>query len=64
MFGRKQQSSSVVDTLVGSKSKVNGDLKFSGGCHIDGTVKGNVNADPDTNSALSISEGGSGEGGG
>ena len=63
MFGRKQQSSSVVDTLVGSKSKVNGDLNFSGGCHIDGTVKGNVNADPDTNSALSISEGGSVEGG-
>jgi len=63
MFGRKQQSSSVVDTLVGSNSRVNGDLNFSGGCHIDGTVKGNVNADPDSNSALSISEGGSVEGG-
>jgi cytoskeletal protein CcmA (bactofilin family) len=63
MFGRKQQSSSVVDTLVGSNSRVNGDLNFSGGCHIDGSVKGNVNADLDTNSALSISEGGSVEGG-
>lgn len=63
MFRRKQQSSSVVDTLVGSNSRVNGDLNFSGGCHIDGTVKGNVNADPDSNSALSISEGGSVEGG-
>ena len=63
MFGRKQQSSSVVDTLVGSNSRVNGDLNFSGGCHIDGTVKGNVNADPDSNSALSISEGGNVEGG-
>ena len=63
MFGRKQQSNSVVDTLVGSNSRVNGDLNFSGGCHIDGTVKGNVNADPDSNSALSISEGGNVEGG-
>jgi len=31
-------------------------LFFEGGCHVDGTVKGNVTADPDSNSALSISE--------
>ena len=48
---------------VGSNSQVNGDLKFSGGCHIDGTVKGNVSADADSNSALSISEDGTVEGG-
>ena len=46
MFGRKQRSNSVVDTLVGSNSRVNGDLNFTGGCHVDGLVKGNVNADP------------------
>ena len=63
MFGRKQNSNSVIDTLVGSNSRVNGDLNFSGGCHVDGTVKGNVNADPDSNSVLSISEEGSVEGG-
>ena len=63
MFGRKQRSSSVIDTLVGSNSKVNGDLNFAGGCHIDGIVKGNVSADPDSNSTLSISEEGSVEGG-
>ena len=63
MFGSKQNSNSVIDTLVGSNSRVNGDLNFSGGCHVDGTVKGNVNADPDSNSVLSISEEGSVEGG-
>ena len=56
MFSRKQRRHSVIDTLVGPNSKVNGDLYFDGGCHLDGTVKGNVSADSDSNSALSISE--------
>lgn len=63
MFGQKQRRHSVVDTLVGSNSQVNGDLTFSGGCHIDGTVKGNVSAEIESNSALSISEDGTVEGG-
>jgi cytoskeletal protein CcmA (bactofilin family) len=54
MFGKKQSMHTVVETLVGSNSKLNGDLHFRGGCHIDGTVKGNVTADSDTDSALSI----------
>ena len=63
MFGRKQRRHTVVDTLVGSNSKVSGDLSFEGGCHIDGIVKGSVNADPESHSALSISEDGTVEGG-
>ena len=63
MFGRKQRRHTVVDTLVGSNSKVNGDLGFEGGCHIDGVVKGNVSADPESHSALSVSEDGTVEGG-
>jgi cytoskeletal protein CcmA (bactofilin family) len=63
MFGRKQRRHSVIDSLVGPKSQVNGDLNFEGGCHIDGTVKGNVTADADSSSALSISEEGTVEGG-
>jgi cytoskeletal protein CcmA (bactofilin family) len=53
----------VVDTLVGANSRISGDLHFSGGCHIDGTVNGSVTADPDSKSALSISEGGNIDGG-
>ena len=63
MFGRKQRGHTVVDTLVGSKTRVNGDLNFDGGCHVDGTVKGNVTADPESGSALSVSEDGTVEGG-
>lgn len=63
MFGKKQQRHTVVDTLVGANTKLNGDLNFEGGCHIDGTVEGNVSADADSNSALSISEEGHIEGG-
>lgn len=63
MFGWKQRRHSVVDTLVGPNSQVNSDLNFAGGCHIDGTVKGNVSADSDSDSVLSISEGGMIEGG-
>lgn len=63
MFGGKQRRHSVVDTLVGSNTQVNGDLEFSGGCHIDGNVKGNVSADDNSDAALSISENGMIEGG-
>ncbi len=63
MFGQKRRRHTVVETLVGSHSKINGDVHFKGGCHIDGTVNGNVTADPDTDSALSISDIGSIEGG-
>jgi cytoskeletal protein CcmA (bactofilin family) len=56
MFGRQPRRHSIIDTLVGINSRVNGDLFFEGGCHVDGTVKGNVTADPESNSALSISE--------
>jgi cytoskeletal protein CcmA (bactofilin family) len=63
MLGRKQRRHTVVDTLVGANSRISGDLHFSGGCHVDGTVNGSVTADPDSKSALSISEGGNIDGG-
>ena len=63
MLGRKQRRHTVVETLIGSNSKLKGDLHFNGGCHVDGVIKGNVSADPDTDSALSISDAGSVDGG-
>ncbi len=64
MFGKKKdRRHTVVDTLVGANSKIHGDLNFEGGCHIDGIVEGSVSADEDSNSALSISEQGTVEGG-
>ena len=63
MLGRKQRRHTVVETLVGSNTRISGDLHFTGGCHVDGTVNGNVTADADSKSALSISEGGNVDGG-
>jgi len=63
MFGSKNRRSNPVDTLVGPNTRVNGDLHFHRGCHIDGLVKGNVSADPDSESELSIAEDGRVEGG-
>ena len=63
MIGRKQRRHTVVDTLVGANTRISGDLHFAGGCHVDGTVNGSVTADPDSKSALSISEEGNIDGG-
>ena len=63
MWWRKQGKHSVVDSLIGLNSTVTGDIKFTKGCHIDGTVKGNVSADLAGSSTLSVSEDGTVEGG-
>jgi len=62
MFGQKNAMNNAVDTLVGSNTRISGDLNFTGRCHVDGNIKGNVNADPDSNSAVSVSEDGNIEG--
>jgi cytoskeletal protein CcmA (bactofilin family) len=46
----------VVETLVGENTAISGNVGFSGGFHIDGYVKGNVEAEPDSDSTLSVSE--------
>jgi cytoskeletal protein CcmA (bactofilin family) len=63
MFRRKQIPHNKVDTLVGANSEINGDVTFEGHCHVDGIVKGSVNAEAGSRSALSISENGTVEGG-
>lgn len=52
----------TMDTLVGRQTELQGDITFSGGLHIDGTVKGKVSASGDKEAVLSISESGSIEG--
>ncbi len=56
MFGSKKNKRNVdIDSLVGSNSKICGDIHFSGGLHIDGEIEGNVIAD-DEGSILTTSE--------
>ncbi|WP_028008377.1 bactofilin family protein [Solimonas flava] len=51
-----------VDTLIGRQTEILGDIRFSGGLHIDGKVKGKVLSGGDKASALSVSESGAIEG--
>jgi cytoskeletal protein CcmA (bactofilin family) len=51
-----------IDTLIGKPARVYGDLEFSGGLHLDGTITGNVRAAPGSDSTLSVSDTGSIEG--
>jgi cytoskeletal protein CcmA (bactofilin family) len=45
-----------IDTLIGQNSELQGDVVFSGGLHVDGVIKGNIFAEPDSGSILSVSE--------
>ena len=62
MFKRNKTMPNRIDTLVGAGTRVIGDVQFTGGLHVDGTVKGNVDAAADTGSTLSISDSGVVEG--
>jgi len=62
MFGRDSKANGRIDTLVGKTAKVQGDVVFTGGLHLDGRVAGNVRADNDPTATLSVSETGSIEG--
>lgn len=37
--------SARVDTLIGKGTTIDGDLRFSGGLHVEGVIKGNLAAD-------------------
>lgn len=58
MFGRRKQVSTRIDTLLGKTARVDGDLEFSGGLHLDGRVNGNVRSNAEDGGALSVSESG------
>ena len=62
MFGSKRRKNKAVHTLIGAGTRIEGDLRFEGGCHIDGVVHGGVVADRDPEAFLSISEDGRVEG--
>jgi cytoskeletal protein CcmA (bactofilin family) len=56
MFGKKPGVTSSIESLIGSATRIEGDVHFVGGLRIDGHVKGNVVADPSQPSMLVISE--------
>lgn len=60
MFGKKgpgEKPCNTIDTLIGAKTEIKGDIVFSGGLRIDGNVKGNISA-REAGSTLVLSENG------
>jgi len=53
---KKPNKSAKIDTLIGQHTELRGDVVFSGGLHVDGKIKGNVLAESDANSVLTLSE--------
>jgi cytoskeletal protein CcmA (bactofilin family) len=62
MFNRTKPKPQRIDTLIGAGTRIIGDVQFTGGFHVDGHVKGNVDAPPDSGATLSVSDSGVVEG--
>jgi cytoskeletal protein CcmA (bactofilin family) len=62
MFKRDDNNDARIDTLISSKTRIQGDVVFSGGLHLDGSVSGSVKAEDATPSRLVVSESGVVEG--
>ena len=53
---QQEKPCNTIDTLIGAKTEIKGDITFTGGLRIDGKVRGNITAKGDTNSTLVLSE--------
>jgi cytoskeletal protein CcmA (bactofilin family) len=56
MFKPKPSKKAEIDTLIGAKTRINGDVEFVGGLHLDGYINGNVKGDVSSGATLSVSE--------
>ena len=63
-FGKNKRSrpQNRIDSLIGSDTKIEGNIIFSGGLRVDGCIKGNVNEAGDQPGTLVLSEQGRVEG--
>jgi cytoskeletal protein CcmA (bactofilin family) len=62
MFGIGKKTSCSIDTVIGAQTRLEGDVSFSGGLHVDGLIRGSISAAPDSESVLTVSEQGRIEG--
>jgi cytoskeletal protein CcmA (bactofilin family) len=56
MFKPKPSKKAEIDTLIGAKTRINGDVEFVGGFHLDGYINGNVKSAVGSGATLSVSE--------
>ena len=61
--GKKPKTAGAkVDTIIGQQTRIEGDVHFTGGLHVDGRIKGNIIAADGSASLLTVSEHGDIEG--
>ena len=56
MFGNDKKVGNFDTTLVSAKAEVVGDIKLTGGLHIDGQVTGNILAEPGSGAVVRVSD--------
>lgn len=57
MFGnRPSKPQNRIDSLIGAGTRIDGNIRFTGGLRVDGEIKGNVIAEPNKPSTLVLSE--------
>jgi cytoskeletal protein CcmA (bactofilin family) len=57
MWGnRRKKKVTQIDSLIGNDTIITGNIRFNGGLHVDGRVKGNISAAEDSGSVLTLSE--------
>jgi cytoskeletal protein CcmA (bactofilin family) len=61
-FKRANKIDNRIDTLIGADTRIEGDMQYSGGLRVDGTIKGNVMQANGSLCTLILSEAGSIEG--
>jgi cytoskeletal protein CcmA (bactofilin family) len=62
MFKQKLSNKVRIETLIGAQTRIDGDVGFAGGFHIDGHINGNVKCELGGDDLLSVSESGCIEG--
>lgn len=61
-FKKSNKIQNSIDTLIGADTRVDGDIHFTGGLRVDGTIRGNVSEPNASPSTLILSEHGRIEG--
>jgi len=56
MFRKASKPQSRIDSLIGATTRIEGNVFFSGGLRVDGSVRGNVAATPEQPGTLVVSE--------
>lgn len=56
MFRKTSKPQNRIDCLIGTTTRIEGNVLFSGGLRVDGTIRGNVCAQPGQSGTLVVSE--------